>query len=189
VTSARRPARAYAIKTDTTHGSGLSPVVTTSDLHKPYTWRGDRTGMPDAEVAARIAQARATAAARHGQGTAQMTELERSSVHPDRSHATRNGLPPTRPYVYQGTGKSLRAPTEIAERIRRGRRSAPAEPVAVPPRAPSRAQAEDRTAALLAIDTEIGAAPPAPPGPERCDECGYLTARCCCPGGPRGWRR
>jgi hypothetical protein len=115
-----------------------------------------------------------------------MDRTEHAYVKPDRAQTTRNGLPPARPYTYQGTGCSLRAATEIADRIRRGRRSAPAEPVAAPPRAPSRAQAEARTAALLATGTEIG---PAPPGPERCDECGYLTARCCCPGGPRGWRR
>jgi hypothetical protein len=27
---------------------------------------------------------------------------------------------------------------------------------------------------------------PQPPDDGRCDECGYLLARCCCPGGPRG---
>jgi hypothetical protein len=28
-----------------------------------------------------------------------------------------------------------------------------------------------------------------PPDDGRCDECGYLLARCCCPGGPRGGAR
>jgi hypothetical protein len=100
-----------------------------------------------------------------------------------RTAAPRNGGDEFRPYTWRDPDAGRQAEVErILARIRADAHDEPdVEPGYEYRRELLLAQAEEPPAVQVALPVPA----PAPEPPGRREGCGYLTSRCCCPGGPR----
>lgn len=182
MTSAQRPVRRQrGISTDLVHGSGMSSLVGLE--RKPYVYGGTNTSMTEEEVTEHLASVRRTIAQRRG------VPLD----DPEHLAAT---LPVSAPREWHRELAEEDARLLASLATSREARDAACIPPklvvlhAVPdPETGGEVFGQPAPAALPAPAPEPepeAEVQPEPDEPGWCDGCGYRTARCTCPGGPRG---